>query len=736
MACEKCQKLQSTFPKLTVICKHIDTDTRKGVTEPDKNGRCHDDHTGALASCDGGSEEASPEAGGGSPAPGHPPPKKVPLKDPDAQHELTPEAQKLDNAELHAVGHYAMTGYKEINTTLRGTHAPSPLIQRQIDFIDSAIEKSEPIPESMVVYRGIRNLSFMGPEAQMPKSLVGKTITDKGFLSTTQNRDIAANFSRGKGAQLIIELPKGTKALDVAKVEDDSATANNEREILVHRNASLLITKVDVMPGNRIFITCKLTNVNKGVTEPDKNGRCHDDHTGALASCGTGGSSESPKNPSKTPEKTPQRAKPTTTAPEDKKPSESRELSDEEHTALDVYQGPNFKDINNKLRGKPFEEIPQGIDKTIAALDAAMEKMKLEHDVIIYRGIRSLKFLKGQDPKDVVGKVIEDKGYTSTTASQTVAASFMQGGEGKNVRMQIHVPAGTQAIDMRDALPENDKSFEEHEILLHRSSKMKVMKVDEHGNTVNMYCTIVAKPVGSAMWPFGDKKPKEPSKPQAPRAPSKDTISGPVGEFKKVTIDGNHMAKNHVGEVSSALTSISQTYPNVVKAVMNSVETVDNFANIPEVAAQGMQTAVAFCEYDDQKPEEKCKIKINGAFFAQDDVPYVKNWVKDQWCPAGCDNINGILHHEFGHAFHWGLRQKVPREKYDKDLQIMLENPLSRQPEWSASTIVVEARNVNVAILENETFAETFAAMNTGKFDNHPSVQALKRIMATYEGYK
>lgn len=87
-----------------------------------------------------------------------------------------------------------------------------------------------------------------------PEKLVGKTLTEKGFMSTTTDQHEADVYGSGQSGGMIyhMTLPKGSHAVDIHEIEDDDDETN---EIVVQRGANLKVTKAE-KKGNMVHIWC------------------------------------------------------------------------------------------------------------------------------------------------------------------------------------------------------------------------------------------------------------------------------------------------------------------------------------------------------------------------------------------------------------------------------------------------------------------------------------------------
>ncbi len=150
--------------------------------------------------------------------------------------------------EIFALDRYTQSHFGQINSQLRGG-APSTLegTDEIISALDSLAAK-RPLPESVVVYRGVGPGNPVGSlDAEELRKLKGTVIEERGFASTSTNSDVAASFTWGESPIVVeIHAPKGTRAINVAKelakeIAEEAAAgktpraAASENEILLAR---------------------------------------------------------------------------------------------------------------------------------------------------------------------------------------------------------------------------------------------------------------------------------------------------------------------------------------------------------------------------------------------------------------------------------------------------------------------------------------------------------------------
>lgn len=159
-----------------------------------------------------------------------------------------------------AIMDYADSGYGPINDGLRRTRGnvseldgkrPDQVKELDAIFADtSGIEKPIAVYRGMLDYKNIFNVSD-------GKELVGKTLTDQGFLSTSTERSVASNFAFGGNAAVFtIHAPVGTQAVHVGKATN--IAKKDEAEILFNRGSSLKITKVTTGSDGTLDVEAEL----------------------------------------------------------------------------------------------------------------------------------------------------------------------------------------------------------------------------------------------------------------------------------------------------------------------------------------------------------------------------------------------------------------------------------------------------------------------------------------------
>lgn len=153
----------------------------------------------------------------------------APMTEAQFQAQASKDIAKLSKKELLSLEEYTGDGFGNINHGLRNP-PPRGSSVGEIRHMTKAIGRTA-LSNDAVVFRG-SNLGGAAP----PK--IGSVITDKGFMSTTIDPRIAAEFSEGIGTTMKISVPKGTKGIYV----DSFSLAEEELEFIMQRGTSIKIT--------------------------------------------------------------------------------------------------------------------------------------------------------------------------------------------------------------------------------------------------------------------------------------------------------------------------------------------------------------------------------------------------------------------------------------------------------------------------------------------------------------
>jgi phage-related protein (TIGR01555 family) len=160
----------------------------------------------------------------------------------------------LTTSEVTAVKYYKNKNYKKLNSDLRKGGSPSDTVKG----IDSAIAKTPGLEKKTELFRGLKSKDLAEAARTNPKSLIGKSVKDDAFMSTTTSNKMARSFagiSDKNGVVLKINVKKGTKALSMDQFGNKNT--DNEKEMLLARGSSFKIKKISEW-GSNIYIEADL----------------------------------------------------------------------------------------------------------------------------------------------------------------------------------------------------------------------------------------------------------------------------------------------------------------------------------------------------------------------------------------------------------------------------------------------------------------------------------------------
>ncbi|QIN93829.1 ADP-ribosyltransferase domain and MuF-like fusion protein [Microbacterium phage Alakazam] len=134
-----------------------------------------------------------------------------------------------------AVRSYVQLGYESINGVLRGGR---PLSEKMGEIVsDLKALTASRTTKDLTLHRGMLDFDFLGPQFRKegfdPALLVGKSFTDKGFISTSYGGSSALEELGDLPIQLEILAPKGTRG---SLINND-----REREFLLDADSTFTI---------------------------------------------------------------------------------------------------------------------------------------------------------------------------------------------------------------------------------------------------------------------------------------------------------------------------------------------------------------------------------------------------------------------------------------------------------------------------------------------------------------
>jgi hypothetical protein len=166
---------------------------------------------------------------------------------------------KFSTAEVTALSIYQGSGHRDINAALRSGQTSDPSINKSIKSITSAINKGF-VPADTPVYRGIKATLEEISGFSDPKMAVGRVFEHKSFVSCSRAESVSANFSKGDteaSTLLKFVVPAGTNGVVM------SGQKTYEKEIVLQKNSTFLIEKVEMTPTGRPIVHVKYMGITK-----------------------------------------------------------------------------------------------------------------------------------------------------------------------------------------------------------------------------------------------------------------------------------------------------------------------------------------------------------------------------------------------------------------------------------------------------------------------------------------
>ena len=165
----------------------------------------------------------------------------------------------LSDSEKDSIYQYTSVHFRDINPMLRSDKDPilatRDEVSEWVTNIDSALAKAE-LSDDIVVYRGIDE-SFFGEKytaQEINEFIAGHTLTDKGYWSTSANKESLPRFADQKPYVMEVKVPKGTgRGQYVSQI----SAHKKEDEYLISRGSSYKIVSARQERG-KIVIEAEL----------------------------------------------------------------------------------------------------------------------------------------------------------------------------------------------------------------------------------------------------------------------------------------------------------------------------------------------------------------------------------------------------------------------------------------------------------------------------------------------
>ena len=147
-------------------------------------------------------------------------------------------AKSLPPALQEQINLYTGGGYKGTNRSLRSgvfSGYNGPIQREMVDGLDAAMKLSA-TAEDVLVSRVVTMEALGG---KTPSALLGKTISDKGYLSTAVGGKLSGPGFKSAQVEMTIMVPKGTPAIWTRPLSQ----FKSERELLLDRGTKLQISE-------------------------------------------------------------------------------------------------------------------------------------------------------------------------------------------------------------------------------------------------------------------------------------------------------------------------------------------------------------------------------------------------------------------------------------------------------------------------------------------------------------
>ncbi len=151
--------------------------------------------------------------------------------------------------------------------------------------------------------------------------------------------------------------------------------------------------------------------------------------------------------------------------------------------SIKAYSGNDYVNINNSLR--KLETLSDENVSKVKFLHMGLKHSSLSKDMTLYRGTstEALGNLKGLAPNDLVGNIITEDAFMSTSTVSSVAKGTFSG----NMQMVITAPKGTQGMSISNVSYYSSES----EILFDYGQKMMITGAKYIGSVLNIDVTLI-----------------------------------------------------------------------------------------------------------------------------------------------------------------------------------------------------------------------------------------------------
>jgi len=151
--------------------------------------------------------------------------------------------------------------------------------------------------------------------------------------------------------------------------------------------------------------------------------------------------------------------------------------------SIKAYSGNDYQNINNSLRH--LDTLDDSNASKVKLMHMELKHSSLPEDTVLYRGTSTdaLGSLKGLPPDQLVGNVITEDAFMSTSTASSVASNNFPG----NMQMVINAPKGSQGLNIS-----NISYFtSENEVLFDYGQQMMITGAKYINNILQLNVTII-----------------------------------------------------------------------------------------------------------------------------------------------------------------------------------------------------------------------------------------------------
>jgi hypothetical protein len=164
------------------------------------------------------------------------------------------DGSKLSGAELQGIKTYTGSSYSEMNGLLRSGRARGEADRAVGRNIDNAQRAMKVFDRDVLLHRGTSTRNFGVNTAEELYGLVGKTVEDKGFTSSS----IGGRSAFSGNVEMVIQAPKGVAR---GSFVDDISRHKGENEMLLAHGTKFKVLRVERISDFQTRVFCRIVGV-------------------------------------------------------------------------------------------------------------------------------------------------------------------------------------------------------------------------------------------------------------------------------------------------------------------------------------------------------------------------------------------------------------------------------------------------------------------------------------------